>query len=127
MTKKFDINILQKIFSYSNIYNLDNIIEDNTSEKSICMLMAKTNQKKRKLWIEEFKIKVAKMRYEESRANKLKKKYIHLINHIRFIFGSESIEIHNNKEYYKNYNYIEFTINISNYGSFSFSIINNIL
>lgn len=124
MTKKFDINILQKIFSYSNIYNLDNTIEDNTSEKSICMLMAKTNQRKRKLWIEEFKTKVAKMRYEESRSNKLKEKYTHLINHIKFIFSSESIEIKVNKEYFKNYNYMGFTIIISNYGSFGFSIIN---
>jgi hypothetical protein len=124
MTNKFDINILKEIFSYINIYKFKLPYKSDNIEKSVCMLMLKTNNRKRKLWINEFRSKLAKLRHEENQINKLKNTYKHLVNHIKFIFSHEDIKIPDNKMNYINYNIMYFTIIISNYGSFNFTIIN---
>ena len=88
--------------------------------------MLKTNARKRKIWINDFKYKVAKIRHEEACFKKLKNKVIELVNHIKFIFSFETVTIPDNKMNYINSRVMYFTIDITNYGSFDFTIISNI-
>ena len=126
MTKRFDINILKEIFSYINIYNLTVSNDTNITEKTICMLMSITNERKRKCWINEFKYKVAKIRYEENCLKKMKDKANEIINHIKFIFSFETVTIPDDEMNYVSSRVMYFAVNISNYGSFDITLINSI-
>ena len=118
-----DTNILKLILSFNNVNLLK--IPTNSNEKQICILMSKNNELRKNNWIKEFKKNVEKKRHNEKCKKKLDKAFKELISHINLIFQNEVITLHDNDIVYINSNAMYFYIEISNYGVFLITIIND--
>jgi hypothetical protein len=120
---KCDTNILKLILSFNNVNSLH--ISNNINEKQICVLMAKNNELRKINWVNEFKMKVEKKIHNEKCKQKLDNVLIKLLNHINFIFQNEQISFPDNDIIYINSNALYFYIDITNYGVFLITIIND--
>jgi|Laugresu1bdmlbdd_1035124.scaffolds.fasta_scaffold02292_4 hypothetical protein len=116
-------DLLKIIISYNNIYLIK--IPENSNEKKLCLIMSKNNEMRKNLWVNEFKNNLRKKIKDEESKKKINDIFKELINHIRFIYKNEIITLNNSKIVFINYNIMFFTIEISNYGKFVITIINN--
>lgn len=116
-------DLLNIIVSYNNINSLK--IPENSNEKILCLIMSKNNEIRKNKWIYEFKTKLRKKIKDEESKKQINKIFKELLNHIRFIYNNEIITLNNSKIVFINYNIMFFTIEISNYGKFVITIINN--
>ena len=123
LNTKFDTNILKLILSFNNVNSLK--ISNNLDEKQICLLMIKNNELRKINWIKEFKQKVKKKIHDEKCKKKLDDTFNKLLHHINFIFQKETIILQERDIIYINSNAMYFNINISNYGLFLITLIND--
>jgi hypothetical protein len=120
---KLDSNILTLILSFNNINSLQ--IKNNIDEKQLCLLMSRNNELRKQNWIKEFKQKLEKKIDNEKCKKKLDNLLKKLLDHINFIFQNEIITLPDNNVIYINSNALYFYIDITNYGVFLITIINN--
>jgi hypothetical protein len=123
LNTKFDANILKLILSFNNVNSLK--ISNNLDEKQICLLMIKNNELRKINWIKEFKQKVKKKIHDDKCKKKLDDTFNKLLHHINFIFQKETIILQECDIIYINSNAMYFYINISNYGLFLITLIND--
>ena len=118
-----DTNILNLILSFNNV-NLLNVPE-NYNEKQICVLMVKNNELRKNNWIKEFKNKLERKIHNEKCKNKLDNMFKELMSRVNLIFQNKVMKLLDEDIIYIHSNAMYFNINITNYGLFLITIIND--